>query len=57
MKARMPSELAQSRTKVVTIGGMVSKILKLLAVLVPSPTILRDRGTLHRLRVLRRALR
>jgi hypothetical protein len=31
MKARMPSELAQSRTKVVTIGGMVSKILKLLA--------------------------
>jgi hypothetical protein len=31
MKARMASELAQSRTKVVTTGGVVSKILKLLA--------------------------
>ena len=31
MKPRMPSELAQSRTKAVTTGGVVSKILKLLA--------------------------
>jgi hypothetical protein len=31
MKTRMPSELAQSRRKVATTGGVVSKILKLLA--------------------------
>jgi hypothetical protein len=31
MKTRMPSELAQSRTKAVTTGGVVSKLLKLLA--------------------------
>src|SRR5262249_34649341 len=31
MKTRMPSELARSRTKAVITGGVVSKILKLLA--------------------------
>jgi hypothetical protein len=31
MKTSMPSELVQSRTKVATTGGVVSKILKLLA--------------------------
>jgi hypothetical protein len=33
MEARMPSELAQSRTEVATTGGVVSKILKLLAII------------------------
>jgi hypothetical protein len=33
MKTRMPSELARSRTKIATTGGVVSKILKLLAII------------------------
>ena len=33
MKTRMPSELALSRTKIATTGGVVSKILRLLTII------------------------